>query len=72
MTNANNNLTGLLTIDEVADYLGVSTRTVRRLVALRAIAFVRINRQLRFRLSDVDAYVESQLEPAVFLGEIAS
>jgi excisionase family DNA binding protein len=45
-----------LSSDELADRWQVSTRTVKRLVDRRQIHFVRIGRQIRFKLSDVLAY----------------
>jgi excisionase family DNA binding protein len=52
----------LPTIDvpQAARYLGVSERTVRRLVASRAIGHRRVAGSLiRFTQSDLDLYVES-------------
>jgi excisionase family DNA binding protein len=49
----------LIDIDEVADRLGVSTRYVRRLVAERRIAYLKIGRLLRFDVDVVDAWLEA-------------
>ena len=54
----------LLSIEDVASVLGVSKRTVWRLVAsgeLRPAG--RVGRRLRFRLGDVDAYLEREANP---------
>jgi excisionase family DNA binding protein len=50
----------LLTSDEVAARLRVTPRFVRRLVAERRIAFVKVGRLVRFEASAVAAYVERQ------------
>ena len=43
----------LLTSKELADYLGVSARTIRRWHAEGRIKAIRIGRTVRFRLSDI-------------------
>jgi excisionase family DNA binding protein len=50
-------MTELLTLNEVADRLRVSTRTVRRLVASGQIRVVKIARRTLVKASEVDAYV---------------
>ena len=47
----------LIDIDEVATRLGVSTRYVRRLVAERRIAYLKVGRLLRFDADVVDAWL---------------
>ncbi len=47
----------LIDIDEVAGRLGVSTRYVRRLVAERRIAYVKVGRLLRFDADMIDSWV---------------
>lgn len=47
----------LIDIDEVAGRLGVSTRYVRRLVAERRIAYLKVGRLLRFDTDVVDAWL---------------
>lgn len=47
----------LIEIDEVASRLGVSTRYVRRLVAERRIAYLKVGRLLRFEPTAVDAWL---------------
>ena len=48
----------LLTIDEVADHLRISTRTVRRLIQAGELPTVPIGRNLRIRRYDLSAYVD--------------
>ena len=58
----------LLTVEETADHLGTSVRFVRRLIAERRIAFVRMGRPgapVRLTEQDVVAFVAaSRVEPA--------
>lgn len=50
----------LLTIQQVADYLNVSPRTVRRLVAARRLPVVRFGRMVRFREQDLARKIEAR------------
>lgn len=52
----------LLSINEVGELLGVSRDTVYRVVA-REVPTYRVGERLRFRASDLDAYVERNREP---------
>jgi excisionase family DNA binding protein len=58
----------LLTVEETAEHLGTSVRFVRRLIAERRIAFVRMGRPgapVRITEEDVVAFVlASRVEPA--------
>jgi excisionase family DNA binding protein len=47
----------LLTIREAARSLGVSTRTIHRLVRDAELAPVRIRGSVRFRPQDIEAYI---------------
>lgn len=49
----------LLTLPEVAAFLRVSPKTVRRLVAGRKLRCVRVGRVLRFRQADLFRFVEA-------------
>lgn len=49
----------LLTIDEVAERLGTTTRFVRRLRAERRIVFIKLGKHLRVDSRDLDAYIEA-------------
>jgi excisionase family DNA binding protein len=55
----------LLTIDEVADYLGVPARTVEawRYKGTGPPGF-RIGKHVRYRPEDVDRWLEQQADPA--------
>ena len=48
----------LLTIEELADHLGVTERHVRRLVAERGIPFLKVGRFVRFDPSDVTMWLD--------------
>jgi excisionase family DNA binding protein len=50
----------LLLIDQVAEGLGVSTRTVRRLIARRELVACRLGRLVRVHPEDLAAYVNRQ------------
>ncbi len=53
-----------LTLIEAADYLNVSERYVRRLVAERRIAFHKVGHLLRFQAEDLQAFFEAgRVEP---------
>ena len=52
----------LMTLVEVADYLRVSAKTIRRLVAGRKLPCIRLGRVLRFQPADVDRWVEARKE----------
>jgi excisionase family DNA binding protein len=52
--------TPLLTIDEVRSHLNVSISTVRRLVRDGLLPAYRVGGRLRFRLHEVEAYVDAQ------------
>ena len=47
----------LLTVEEAAERLGTSVRFVRRLVAERRIAYVKVGRHVRLDLADVEAFI---------------
>ena len=48
-----------LGLADAADYLNVSERYMRRLVAERRIAYLKLGRLLRFSEADLDAYLEA-------------
>jgi excisionase family DNA binding protein len=47
----------LLTVEEAADRLGTSARFVRRLIAERRIAYVKVGRHVRLDPTDVEAFI---------------
>jgi excisionase family DNA binding protein len=49
----------------VAETLGCSVRTVRRMTELRTIPFVNIGRLVRFRPQDIDQYITANMTEAV-------
>ena len=54
----------LLTVEQAAAHMNVSTRYVRRLVTERRIAFFRLGRCVRFRREDLTAHIEDgRVEP---------
>ena len=50
----------LLTVAKVADGLGISAKTVRRLIARKAIVIHRIGRQIRISEADLAIYIRSR------------
>lgn len=52
----------LLTIDEVADRLGTTTRFVRRLRAERRLPFVKLGKHLRVDSVDLEAFIDTHRE----------
>jgi excisionase family DNA binding protein len=51
----------LLTANEVADQLRVSTMTIYRLIRRGELAAVRVGRNYRVRSGDLDAYLQGQV-----------
>jgi excisionase family DNA binding protein len=47
----------LLTVEEAADRLGTSVRFVRRLIAERRIAYIRVGRHVRIAEADLASFV---------------
>lgn len=47
----------LIGVNELAEYLGISTTSVYRMVERRSIPFFRLARHLRFRRSDIEWYL---------------
>ncbi len=47
-----------LTVEELAEYLKLSQQTIRRWIRGQEIPFHRIMNVIRFRLSEIDAWVE--------------
>jgi excisionase family DNA binding protein len=47
----------LLTLAEAAERLGTSVRFIRRLIAERRIAFVKVGRHVRIDPADLEAFI---------------
>jgi excisionase family DNA binding protein len=47
----------LLTVDQAAERLGTSARFVRRLIAERRIAYVKLGRHVRIAAPDLEAFI---------------
>lgn len=46
-------------LEEIANHLGVSKDTIRSYIKKGTIPFCKVGRQYKFKLSEVDAWVES-------------
>jgi excisionase family DNA binding protein len=53
----------LLTMDELAERLGVTHRHVRRLVAERRVPFLKVGRFVRFDPAKISAWLDSNRVP---------
>jgi excisionase family DNA binding protein len=49
----------LLSLEQVAKYINLSVKTVRRFVASGALKSYRLGASLRFKFADVEAFIES-------------
>ena len=47
----------LLTVDQAAERLGTSARFVRRLIAERRIAYVKLGRHVRIAAGDLEEFI---------------
>jgi excisionase family DNA binding protein len=54
----------LLTIGQAGEYLGTGERFVRRLVAQRRIAYVKLGKYVRLQRSALDAFIEAGRVPS--------
>ena len=60
-------MTDLLTIDQAAESLGVSDRSVRRYVARRKLAVIRLgHRTVRIRPADLEKFKEKLTDKSIF------
>lgn len=55
----------LLDVNAAAAYLDVSPRFVRRLVAERRLAFIKLGRHVRFDVADLDLFISAGRVEAV-------
>ncbi len=51
--------TQLISVEQLADELGVSVRYVRRIVAERRISYVKVGHLIRFQGDEVQRWVEA-------------
>ena len=49
-----------LTIEELAGYLKLAVQTIRRYVLNREIPYCKIKKVVRFRLSEIESWVENR------------
>jgi excisionase family DNA binding protein len=49
----------LLTVEAAAERMSTSVRFIRRLIAERRIAFVRLGRHVRIAEADIDAFIKA-------------
>ncbi len=47
----------LLSVEEAADYLGISAGTMRNWLSMRRIEYVKVGRLTRIRLATLDRYI---------------
>ncbi len=50
----------LLSIEQLADWLGLTDRFIRRLVAARRIPFLKIGKFIRFDPTEIEPWLDSQ------------
>jgi len=55
----------LLTMDQLAERLGVTHRHVRRMVAERRVPFVRVGRFIRFDPAEISAWLDQARKAAL-------
>jgi excisionase family DNA binding protein len=55
----------LLTMDELAERLGVTPRHIRRLVAERRVPFLRVGRFIRFDPAKIATWLDSSASPVL-------
>jgi len=56
---------GVLTVEQSAERIGISPRTMRRIVAGRRIRYLKIGRLVRIYSPDLDAFVERSTIDAI-------
>lgn len=49
----------LYSVEEIANHIGVSKDTIRAWVKKETIPFYKVGRQYKFKLSEIDAWIES-------------
>lgn len=56
---------GLLTPQQAADYLGIKLSTIYSMCMRREIPFAKIGRLNRFRMSDLEKWIEARIQEKV-------
>jgi excisionase family DNA binding protein len=60
----------LLTMDQLAEHLGVTPRHVRRLVDERRVPFLRVGRFIRFDPAEIGEWLDSRRVPVFALPDV--
>ena len=56
----------LIRIEELADYIGVSQKTIRNWISLRSIPFLRIGKKTFFRYEKISSWLQTkEFEPCL-------
>ena len=55
----------ILTVDQLAGYLGIGKQRVYEAVSRKAIPYFKVGKSLRFKRSAIDKWIESQSVPVV-------
>lgn len=56
---------GVLTVEQAADYIFVSPRTLRRMLAARRISYLKIGSLVRLYVPDLDSFLADSVIEAV-------
>ena len=48
-----------VSLEEIADHMGISKDTIRNYIKKEQIPFYRIGKQYKFKISEIDAWIES-------------
>ena len=56
----------ILTTDQLAEYLGIGKQRVYEAVSLKTIPYFKVGKNLRFKKSAIDKWIEAQSVPASF------
>jgi len=63
-SNEHNQILSLMTPKDLASFLKVSNTTIYRIIEGRKISFYKVNGSIRFKRSDVEAYMDTnRFEP---------
>lgn len=54
----------LLNVEEAAQYLRLSVKTLRNWCYRGQVPYVKLGGSVRFRLADLEAWIESSMQPA--------